>query len=87
MDILFELYKLEPEDIRFNLYKSVVRVNKKTKKEYNDYEVISYGIPFEDCLERIAKDKLKDKSGTTSIPEWIKQYQEIKNELFNCLKK
>jgi hypothetical protein len=85
MNIIFENYKLEPEDTRFNLYKTETRKDKDgNPKEVTD--ILGYAMPFENCLKCIAHDKLSENNQDLSIQEFIKQYKEISNTLLNSLK-
>lgn len=86
MNIVYENYRLEPEDKRFNLYKSRPVVDKKTGKERVSEISLGYGMTFENCIDTISKDILSDKKGNVSFDEWIKQYKEITGKISNILK-
>lgn len=66
MNITFENYILEAEDIRFNLFKKGTGKDKSgAVKETKS--CMGYGMTFENCLKAIVHDKLKLKEGEVLI--------------------
>jgi len=81
MKIKFLEYTMEPEDVRFNLYKSIKRINEKTQQQYDDELNIGYGMTFEHCVDRIAKDILADRGEVLTLRQYISEYRKIKDEI------
>lgn len=81
MKIQFENYIMYPEDIRFNLTKTVIR-----KKEVTGEVSLGYAMTFEHCINVIAHDKLASDNKTVSVTEWIKEYKSVVSIITNTLK-
>jgi hypothetical protein len=86
MKIQFENYFMDPEDIRFNLTKKVVRTKENTGEKYDAEISLGYAMTFEHCINVIAHDKLASDDKTVSITEWIKEYRSVVNIIINTLK-
>jgi len=86
MNILFENYRMEPEDCRFNLYKIGESTKKDTGEKYLSETSLGYAMSFERCLHVISTDILAEKEKTVTISEWISEYKAIMNKLMNVLK-
>jgi hypothetical protein len=77
---------MQPEDTRFNLYKTVDTKNKKTGAITPKESVIGYGMEFETCIDRIAKDILSSKNEVVSFDGFIKAYQKVVGDIKGTLK-
>lgn len=86
MNIQFEKYRLEPEDVRFNLYKKVVSENRKTKEKYDSEINLGYAMTFERCIDTIAKDKMAENESTADFSTWIAEYKKVVNQILSVLK-
>jgi len=80
-------YTMKPQGRQFDLYKQVERTKGGgvVKKEVNgpkylEDQAMGFGMPFETCLDTIAKDRMEEIPGNMDIPTWIKMYKEIKEE-------
>ena len=86
MNIKFENYVMVPEDVRFNLTKTVTRKKEDSGEEYQGEVSLGYAMTFEHCIDVIAHDKLASDDKTVSITEWIKEYKSVVSIITNTLK-
>lgn len=86
MNIVYKNYTLEPEDVRWNLYKTVPGTSKQGEPIETKLN-FGYGMTFEHCLNSIVCDELKNIDGDVSVLEWIKEYKKANEIITNCLTK
>jgi hypothetical protein len=83
MYIIYENYKLEVEQGRFNLLKFRPKTNKKTRVVTDNYYVLGYGKTFEACIYDIIIDKLADRNETFTLHQYIDEYKALKTKILD----
>jgi hypothetical protein len=77
-------YKIEKlENSEFYNLSLLSIINKGTDKEREEFKVISYGIPFDECIKKIVDYKLRQVDGTYTIKEYVDKYKDLVNEIGN----
>jgi hypothetical protein len=75
-------YKIEKvNDSEFYNLSMLSVINKGTDKEREEFKIISYGIPFEVCIKKIADYRLRNIEGTYTLKEYIEKFKDIIKEL------
>ena len=77
----FRMEKLK--DAPFYNLSLLTTINKGTDKEREEYKIVSYGIPFDVCINKIVDYKMRRLEGRYTVQEYIEKYEQFVNEVGN----
>lgn len=77
----FRMEKLK--DAPFYNLSLLITINKGTDKEREEYKIVSYGIPFDVCINKIVDHKMRRLEGRYTVQEYIEKYEQFVNEIGN----
>lgn len=60
-------------------------IKPKSKPERQEFQIEGYGIPMENCIQRIIHYRLNEKQETYSLKEFLDNYKLELNKLSNLL--
>lgn len=77
MEIIIDNFKIEKlKDIPFYDLSELTIVNEGKETEREEYKTISYGVPFDTCIEQIVDYQMRNIEGVYSVKEYIDLYEE-----------
>lgn len=93
MIIEYKNYKIEAENNRFNVYKSVTRnkIDIKTKKEIPNEiitsdDALGFGFTLTNAIRTIITHELECRNETYSLKEYINEFKKLLNEINDIIK-
>jgi hypothetical protein len=82
VELVYKNFVLKKDDDRFDLFEN--KIGKKEDGSIKESQInIGYSFKFENALHQIVSRSVKD---ATTIPEYIKEYKEVLNDVTNTLK-
>lgn len=82
MEIIIDNFKIKKlKEVMFFDLSELITVNAGKDSERQEYQVISYGIPFESCIKQIVDHQLRNIEGEFTLKEFVELYDEKVREI------